>query len=97
MDLTQYTSAILGVITARLYLALARHSTINLTMNVYSRVDLDEKAKTVASIPDPTKRQSDAQRQSSEDDEDGGRGAKVAEPTFGPWPVSTSGGNLDLT
>lgn len=33
--------------------ALARHSTINLTMNVYAHVALDEKAEAVASLPAP--------------------------------------------
>jgi hypothetical protein len=40
-------------VSPKLAQALARHSTINLTMNVYSHVGLDEKARAVASIPAP--------------------------------------------
>lgn len=32
---------------------LARHSTINLTMNVYTQMGMDEKARAVRSIPGP--------------------------------------------
>lgn len=36
---------------------LARHSTINLTMNVYTHMGMDEKARAVASIPGPVNTQ----------------------------------------
>jgi hypothetical protein len=77
--------------------ALARHSTINLTMNVYSHVDLDEKARAVASIPGLQNHRSDAHQQRLEDDDDDdGRGVNVAEPVVGPLPSGAPGGALIL-
>jgi len=48
--------------------ALARHSTINLTMNVYSHVGLDEKARAVASLPAPKSPSSESDDESAEDE-----------------------------
>ncbi len=77
--------------------ALARHSTINLTMNVYSHVGLDEKAQAVASIPAPANHQLDAQMQPPEDDEDeGGEGVTVSVPVVDPMPSGAQNGALIL-
>jgi len=77
--------------------ALARHSTIDLTMNVYSHVDLDEKAKAVASIPTPQSRPADTPQLPPEDDEDGGdEGLKILEPVVGPVPSGAQNGALIL-
>ena len=57
--------------------ALARHSTINLTMNVYTHVGLDEKAGAVASLPAPKSPTSESGNEPVDDDEDSGPSAGV--------------------
>ena len=77
--------------------ALARHSTINLTMNVYSHVGMDEKAQAVASIPAPLNHQRDGQDQSPKDDEGGnGRSAVAPKPEPSPVPSGAQIGALVL-
>ena len=67
-------------------------------MNVYSHVDLDEKARAVASMPGLQNHRSDAQQQRPEGDEDdGGRGVKISEPVVGPLPGGALSGALHLT
>ena len=77
--------------------ALARHSTINLTMNVYSHVGLDEKARAVALIPAPQNHEPDRTQPPAGDDDDGaGEPAVVTDPEPQPVPSGAQIGALQL-
>ena len=78
--------------------ALARpHSTINLTMNVYSQVGLDEKAQAVASIPARKNHRTDGKGPSSRDDKGKIREVAAAfDPESRPVPSGAQIGALNL-
>jgi hypothetical protein len=73
---------------------LARHSTINLTMNVYTHMGMDEKARAVASIPGPLNGRENGHRQQTIGQNGGGAQAAVVPSVV---PCGAQDGALQTT